>query len=105
MSSKSDRGTKRPRVQKPDPSGVVREPAGPIVQEDCGCREQRYNDETVDSYPCVPHAFQKAAAAIVEAGNAIGYIGHTLQQAEAAQRAMAEMNDEVDEGIEDGTIK
>ena len=99
MSSKSDRGTKRPKLS---PVHKDREPKGEPTQEPCGCREQAYDDETVDAFPCVPHAFQKAAAAIVEAGNAIGYVGHTLQQASARHRAMADLNDEVD-GSEDIT--
>jgi len=100
MSKKSDRGTKRPKLSKVE----GRQPVGDMEIKPCGCREQRFDDETIDAFPCVPHAFQKAANALLDAANAIGYVGHTLEQAEAQQRAMMEMNEQVEKGIEDGSI-
>jgi len=99
MSKSSDRGTARPKISK-----VTRNPKGEPTQEPCGCREQVYDDETVDAFPCVPHALQKAATSLQEAGGALGYVGHSLQQAEARQREMKELNDKVDAGIEKGDI-
>jgi len=102
MSKKSDRGTKRPKIS---PVHKDREPSAPIEKKDCGCREQAFDDGTVDAFPCVPHAMQKAAASLQDAGNALGYIGHTLAQTDERNRAMAILNDEVDEGIEKGDIE
>lgn len=98
MSSKSDRGTKRPKISQ------ARDPDGEPESKECGCRQQKFTDGTKDSFPCIPHALQTAATSMQEAGNALGYVGHTLAQADAAGRAMKALNDEVDEGIESGEI-
>ncbi len=100
MSKKSDRGTNRPKLSKV----TEREPKGEISEEECGCREQAFNDGTVDAFPCVPHALQKPASALTDAANALGYVGVQLEQAGARQRAMKELNKKVDEGIESGEI-
>lgn len=100
MSKPSDRGTKRQKLSKPS----EREPAGEIEEKECGCREQKFTDETSDKFPCIPHALQQTASSLAEAANALGYVGVQLEQAGARQRAMKELNDEVDKGIEDGSI-
>ncbi len=98
MSRKSDRGTSR---EKTIPT---REPEGEPKREECGCVEQRYNDDTVDRMPCIGHAFGQMAESLAQASNSIGYAGASMLQAGAYRRKMEAMNDEVDEGIKDGSI-
>lgn len=102
MSSKSDRGTKRPKFSSPQ-----REKHGEMKVKECGCSAQAYTEGPPDRYPCIPHALQEAAGALAEAGAALGYVGGQLGKQEEqlrAQRIMEEMNGEVDEGIERGDI-
>jgi len=103
MSSKSDRGTKRPKFSPPP----QREKHGELKVKECGCSSQAYTEGPPDRYPCIPHALQEAAVALADAGSALGYVGGQLGKQEEqlrAQRVMEEMNGEVDKGVEDGTI-
>jgi len=81
MSSKSDRGTKRPKLEK------ERKPKGDPVTKDCGCVEQAYDDGTVDVNPCAAHALVQTANVMLEmaenlkqAANSLGYAGMQLDR-------------------------
>ncbi len=97
MSKSSDRGTARPKIQTPSDSKVARDKVGDLVVLECGCREQRFSDETFDRFPCVPHAFLQMAKSLIEAGNAIGYAGTALENQEIRNREMEKLNDLADE--------
>jgi len=101
MSSKSDRGTKRPKVEE---TPAERTPVGDPIMLDCGCREQKFSDGTSDKFPCIPHAMQQMATSLLDAGNAMGYIGAALEQQEARNREMRRLNEQTNEGIDEGKI-
>lgn len=108
MSSKSDRGTKRPKLVE------ERQPVGDLITHPCGCVEQKFDDESANITECPPHGLMTAATRMAEAGTkhieaaqALGSVGQILLQDGVKSRA-ADANEaanaEVDKGIEDGEI-
>jgi len=111
MSSKSDRGTRRPKAIEQAPAAPDRYPVGDPVTKDCGCIEQLFSDDTVDIQPCIAHGLVQVANELLAMGqkataaaNALGFVGLKLARQELEAREMAAANDAVDKGVEDGTI-
>ena len=72
MSSKSDRGTKRPKNPK------ERQPVGDLINHPCGCVEQKYDDGSIGMIECPPHGLMTAARALGDAAQALGTVGQVL---------------------------
>ena len=113
MSSKSDRGTRRPKTPPPD-QPTPRCPVGEPEVKDCGCVDHPMNDDTRDIQPCIAHAIVQAANSMIEmskatqrAAQALGFAGMELVRQDESIRAAAaneQANKEVDKGLEDGSI-